>query len=200
MKKYALKLASLVIGLVISASLTAAEYSNSPKATAAGYSVSLNISEQIGLVGNLFCTSETDEEADNAALQWATSLEADSFTLYRSTERDSGYREIYQGNGSSFEDDDLFTGNTYYYQLKAECGGKNEYSDVCTLTPCKVPSGLDLYDNQKGSSLAYETGGTKIGDKYYSYALKSHGNGDIYLAESVSSDGRFQRSCLFHHH
>lgn len=190
MKKNVSKFTSLIIGLVISASVIGAEYSNPKKAIAVGYSASLDTSEQIGLVGNLFCTSETDDDADNAALQWATTLDADSFTLYRSTERDSGYKEIYHGNGNSFEDDNLMIGNTYYYQLKADCRETSKYSDICTLTPCKVPSGLDLYDNQKGSSLAYETGGTKIGDKYYSYALKSHGNGDIYLAESVSSDGR----------
>ncbi|MBP5580344.1 MAG: hypothetical protein J6X85_00875, partial [Ruminococcus sp.] len=47
-------------------------------------SASGNVSEDIGLVGNLFCVAD-GSNADHAALQWATTLSADSYTLYRST-------------------------------------------------------------------------------------------------------------------
>ena len=150
-----------------------------------------NISEDVGLVGNLFCISGSDT-ADHGALQWATTLPADSFTLYRSTEPDSGFSPIYYGSGTSFEDDDMDIGKTYYYQLKVTSKGKDNYSSVKTLTPEKVPAGLNTYDNQKGSSLYYETSGYKVGNTYYSYSLKSHsGQNDIYLAETTSSDGKW---------
>ena len=148
------------------------------------------ISDEIGLVGNLFCIADEDK-ADHAALQWATTLPFDSFTLYRSTEPDAGFVPVYQGNGNSFEDDDLKTGTTYYYQLKVSAKSGDLYSSVKELTPCSLPSGLSTYDNQKGSSLVYETSGYKVGDVYYNYALKSHsGTNDIYLEETVSGDGK----------
>ena len=71
--------------------------------------------------------------------------------------------------------------------------GKNSenYSSVCTLEPCNLPSGLSTYDNQKGSNLVYETNGYKVGNTYYSYSLKKHnGKDDIYLEETTSSDGK----------
>ena len=154
-------------------------------------SASDNISKEIGLVGNLFCISGSDD-ANHAALQWSTTLSANSYTLYRSTDEKSGFTPIYSGSGVSFEDDDMLIGETYFYQL--EVNGKNgkSYSRVLSLEPCTVPSGLSTYDNQKGSNLVYETNGTKVGDKYYSYSLKSHaGSNDIYLAETVSNDGKF---------
>ncbi len=152
--------------------------------------VSADVSEDIGLVGNLFCVAGSDN-ADHGALQWATTLPADSFTLYRSTRPEGGFEPIYYGTGASYEDDDMKLGQTYYYQLKVTSKGKDSYSAVRKLTPEEVPSGLSTYDNQKGSSLVYETSGYKVGNTYYSYSLKSHGGqNDIYLAETTSSDGR----------
>lgn len=151
---------------------------------------SVTVSDDIGLVGNLFCIAD-GSNADHAALQWATTLSADSYTLYRSTLPDSGFEPVYQGNGNSYEDDDMASGTTYYYQLKVTSKGKELYSSVKSLTPCTLPSGLSTYDNQKGSNLVYETSGYKVGNTYYNYSLKKHsGKDDIYLAETTSSDGR----------
>ena len=150
---------------------------------------SKTVSEEIGLAANLFCTADSDS-ADHAALQWATTLPASGYVLYRSTDAESGFEPIYEGYGSSYEDDDLTIGTEYFYQLKALTADGAFYSGVRSVTPCAVPAGLNTYDNQKGSSLIYETSGYKVGDTYYSYALKSHGNGDIYLAEATSSNGR----------
>lgn len=148
------------------------------------------ISDEIGLVGNLFCIGDRNN-ADNAALQWATTLSADSYTLYRSTESNGNFTPIYSGSGTSFEDNNLQPGVTYYYQLKVNSDGKELFSDVKELTPCELPSGLNTYDNQKGSSLVYQTSGYKVGDTYYSYSLKKHsGKDDIYLEETTSSDGK----------
>ena len=153
-------------------------------------SASSNVSEDIGLVGNLFCVAD-GSNADHAALQWATTLSADSYTLYRSTSPDNGFEPVYQGSGNSYEDDDMASGTTYYYQLKVTSKGKELFSSVKSLTPCALPSGLSTYDNQKGSNLVYETSGYKVGNTYYSYSLKKHsGKDDIYLAETTSSDGR----------
>ena len=115
---------------------------------------SVTVSDDIGLVGNLFCIAD-GKNADHAALQWATTLSADSYTLYRSTLPDSGFEPVYQGNGNSYEDDDMASGTTYYYQLKVTSKGKELYSSVKSLTPCTLPSGLSTYDNQKGSNLVY---------------------------------------------
>ncbi len=153
-------------------------------------SAAVTVSDEIGLVGNLFCIADEDT-ADHAAFQWATTLPADSFTLFRSTSPDGGFVPIYAGTGTSCEDDDMQAGTTYYYQLRVTSGGRDYYSSVKPLTPCALPSGLNTYDNQKGSSLAYETGGYKVGDTYYNYALKSHsGTNDIYLEETTSPDGK----------
>lgn len=148
------------------------------------------VSDDIGLVGNLFCTADSSS-ADHAELQWATTLSAESYTLYRSTDPEKDFVPVYEGSGNSFEDDDMKTGITYYYQLKVKSKGKELYSSVKSLTPCALPSGLSTYDNQKGSNLVYDTNGYKVGNTYYSYSLKKHnGKDDIYLAETTSSDGK----------
>ena len=146
-------------------------------------------SEQVGLVGNLFCISG-EETADHAALQWSDTVSATHYTLCRSTNSTTGFEPIYEGSGTSYEDDDLTVGTAYYYQLTAS-GSKGDYaSRVLSLTPSALPQGLQTYDNQKGSSLVYQTSGTKVGNTYYNYALKTHaGTKDIYLAETSSSDG-----------
>ena len=155
-----------------------------------GQSASDKASDAVGLVCNLFSTPDS-ENADHAALQWATTASASGYVLYRSTDAKTGFLPVYDGYGCSFEDDDLQVGTTYYYQLRAATEDCLIYSDVKSLTPCAVPSGLQTYDNQKGSSLYYETGGYKVGDTYYSYSLKKHaGKDDIYLAETTSRDGR----------
>ncbi len=157
---------------------------------AAGQPASKQISDAIGLVGNLFCIPESDA-ADHAALQWATTLSASGYVLYRSTDADTGFVPVYEGYGCSYEDDDMEIGTEYFYQLKAVTDKGEWYSDVRSLTACEVPSGLSTYDNQKGSSLYYETNGYKVGDTYYSYSLKKHaGKDDIYLAETTSKDGK----------
>jgi len=154
------------------------------------FSASTVVSEEIGLVGNLFCVADSSA-ADHAALQWATTLPAESYTLYRSTDSESAFVPVYEGSGASYEDDDMQTGTTYYYQLKVTSKGKESFSSVKQLTPCALPSGLSTYDNQKGSSLVYETSGYKVGNTYYSYSLKKHnGKNDIYLAETISTDGK----------
>ena len=151
---------------------------------------SVTVSDEIGLVGNLFCISD-EKNADHAELQWATTLSADSFTLYRSTDPENDFIPVYEGSGTSYEDDDMVTGTTYYYQLGVKSKGKEVYSSVRSLTPCVLPSGLSTYDNQKGSNLVYDTSGYKVGNTYYSYSLKKHnGKDDIYLAETTSSDGK----------
>ncbi|MBR3668084.1 MAG: discoidin domain-containing protein [Ruminococcus sp.] len=158
--------------------------------TSRAVSASTAVSEEIGLVGNLFCVADSSA-ADHAALQWATTLPAESYTLYRSTDSESGFVPVYEGSGTSYEDDDMQTGTTYYYQLKVTSKDKESFSSVKQLTPCALPSGLSTYDNQKGSSLVYETSGYKVGNTYYSYSLKKHnGKNDIYLAETISTDGK----------
>lgn len=150
---------------------------------------SVTVSDEIGLAANLFCIAD-ENIADHAALQWATTLSADSFTLYRSTSPDKDFVPVYTGNGTSYSDSNMQTGKTYYYQLKVTSKGKDSYSSVKELTPASLPSGLSTYDNQKGGSLVYETSGYKVGNTYYNYSLKSHtGTNDIYLAETTSSDG-----------
>lgn len=147
------------------------------------------VSKEIGLVGNLYCING-NSQADQGALQWDTTLSAKSYVLYRSEDAETGYIPVYSGTGKSCSDPDLQTGKTYYYQLAVETDKGTQYSSVKTLEPCALPSGLNTYDNQKGSSLVYETSGYKVGNTYYSYALKKHaGKNDIYLAETTSPDG-----------
>ncbi len=151
---------------------------------------SKNVSDEIGLVCNLF-TVNGETSADNTAIQWATTLDAENYTLYRSDNPDINFSPIYSGNGTSYDDNNLIVGKEYFYQLKVNTADGNFYSSVKSIETQEIPDNLNTYDNQKGSSLVYSTSGFKSGDKYYSYSLKAHaGQNDIYLAESVSSDGR----------
>ena len=150
---------------------------------------SADISEDIGLVGNVFCISGSNY-ADHAELQWASTLSAEKYTLYRSENENTSFSPIYSGTGTSFQDNSLKIGSDYYYQLEVLTSKGSFFSEVRKVTPCEVSDSLSKYDNQHGSSLVYETNGTKIGNTYYSYSLKSHaGKNDIYLAETTSSDG-----------
>lgn len=152
---------------------------------------SAEISEAIGLVANLYTAADSGL-ADQAALQWATTLSASGYVLYRSTNASSGYIPVYEGYATSYADPDLEIGTEYFYQLKVCTADGAVYSGVRSVTPCVVPSGLDTYNNQTGSSLVYETNGYRVGDTYYSYSLKKHfGKDDIYLAETTSSDGKY---------
>ncbi len=151
---------------------------------------SAQVSKDIGLVGNVYSINGTDS-ADQGALQWDTTLSAKFYVLYRSEDAKSGFVPIYTGTGKSCSDPDLQPGKVYYYQLAVETDKGTQYSSVKSLEPCKLPSGLSTYDNQKGSNLVYETNGYKVGNTYYSYSLKKHnGKNDIYLAETTSSDGK----------
>ena len=151
---------------------------------------SRSVSDEIGLVCNLF-NVHGENTADNTAIQWATTLEAENYTLFRSDNPDTGFVPVYSGNGSSYDDNNLKIGETYYYQLKVDTPDGDFFSSVKSIEPQVIPDNLNTYDNQKGSNLVYSTSGFKSGDKYYSYSLKAHsGQNDIYLAESVSSDGR----------
>lgn len=160
-----------------------------PMQVSAAQNAVTQTSTEVGLVGNLFCVGD-EQTADHAALQWDTTLDGSSFTLYRSENETSGFTPIYAGEGRSCEDDDLQIGKTYYYQLEVSDGKDRWYSSVKSLTPCALPSGLNTYDNQAGSSLVYATSGTKVGNTYYNYAIRSHaGKSDCYLAETSSTDG-----------
>ena len=177
------------VAVICSAAMLLTANGLRPYRTADAAVVSTVTSEEIGLVGNLFCIADCST-ADHAALQWATTLPADSYTLYRSTRPDEGFVPVYSGSGTSCTDSDMRSGTTYYYQLKVTSEGAEYYSSVKELTPCSLPSGLSTYDNQKGSSLVYETSGYKVGNTYYNYALKKHaGTDDIYLEETTSADG-----------
>lgn len=169
---------------------TVPAFGDIPQTNAAGQDASSAVSEDIGLVGNLYTISGSSN-ADHAELQWATTLSAESYVLYRSTDEKSGFVPVYEGKGTSWHDSDMTVGNTYYYQLKVRGKNSDSYSSVRSLTPCALPSSLSTYDNQKGSNLVYETNGYKVGNTYYSYSLKKHaGKDDIYLAETTSSDGK----------
>ena len=169
---------------------TVPAFGDIPRTNAAGQDASSAVSEDIGLVGNLYTISGSSN-ANHAELQWATTLSAESYVLYRSTDEKSGFVPVYEGKGTSWHDSDMTVGNTYYYQLKVRGKNSDSYSSVRSLTPCALPSGLSTYDNQKGSNLVYETNGYKVGNTYYSYSLKKHaGKDDIYLAETTSSDGK----------
>ena len=73
----------------------------SHRTSAAGQNVSETVSDKIGLVGNLYTVADNGK-ADHAELQWATTLSAQSYVLYRSTDKNSGYVPVYEGTGTSW--------------------------------------------------------------------------------------------------
>ena len=113
--------------VICSAAMLMTMGSFAKRGTSYAAKASTDVSDEIGLVGNLFCISN-ENNADHAELQWATTLSADSFTLYRSTDPQNDFVPVYEGNGTSYEDDDMVTGMTYYYQLGVKSKGKELYS------------------------------------------------------------------------
>ena len=71
-----------VVAVVCSAALLLPVGDYGRSVTSRAFSASTAVSEEIGLVGNLFCVADSSA-ADHAALQWATTLPAESYTLYR---------------------------------------------------------------------------------------------------------------------
>ena len=61
---------------------TVPAFGDIPQTNAAGQDASSAVSEDIGLVGNLYTISGSSN-ADHAGLQWATTLSAESYVLYR---------------------------------------------------------------------------------------------------------------------
>lgn len=144
---------------------------------------------EIGFVLNLFCTSESGP-ANNVQLSWATTLSADVYTVYRSTNAAGGFEVIYTGSGTSCQDYDLAIGTTYYYKLAVSGESGTIESEVQSITPCNLPADLNTFNNQTGSSIVYGESKTKVGSVYYNYSVRSHeGENDIYLVEQTSSDG-----------
>ncbi|MGN0485500.1 MAG: LamG-like jellyroll fold domain-containing protein, partial [Lachnospiraceae bacterium] len=145
----------------------------------------------LGLSANLFCLSDT-ADATNANLQWGDSFDKstlDHYEVQRST--DGNYHTIYQTTGCLFQDYDLTLNQMYQYQVLAigSNGAVLATSNVVALTPCSVSSDLDTHSNLTGGELNYATSGTKVGDTYYSYSMKSENNVS-WLVESTSTDGK----------
>ena len=86
------------------AALTAIPLRSAMPQASAAQNASAQISEEIGLVANLFCAGE-NTDADHAALQWATTLSASRYVLYRSEQPETGFEQIYSGTGTSCEDE-----------------------------------------------------------------------------------------------
>ena len=91
-------------------------------AAGSGQPASGAVSAEIVLAANLYTTG-TGGKADHAALQWDTTLDAASYTLYRSEGSDSDFVPVYSGTGKSWSDNNMQTGKVYYYQLAVT--GKN---------------------------------------------------------------------------
>jgi len=83
------------------------------------------------------------------------------FNVYRSTKKNSGYKEVGTCNSNLFEDSLLVAGKTYYYKAKAVTMVKGKavtgkFSSVITANTPKLPT-VDDVDVRKGEkSLTFE--------------------------------------------
>lgn len=104
-------------------------------------------------------TTVTVRAADykTAKITWKSVKNADSYQVYRSTSKNSGYKKISTTAKVSLTDTKLKTGKTYYYKVRgyAKIKDTDVYSKYSTVKSVKTSLG-------KVSSLKVETGKAKV--------------------------------------
>ena len=146
----------------------------------------------MGLEVHPVATSQ-DSSGNNASLNWAVDGVEDedglSFAVYKSVDGQA-FKKCYVTDGTSWQDYELSDEYTYKYKVVALNSDETAVavSNEAEFTPITQTSDMKVHSNVTGGELEYETSGTKIGDTYYSYSMKSN-SGSYYLVESTSSDG-----------
>lgn len=144
----------------------------------------------IGLEVHSFATSKYSS-GNNASLNWGVDGIDDEvyFAIYKSSDG-KDFEKCYVTNGNSWQDYELLNGHTYKYKVIAMNSDGNAIaaSNEATFYPTSYTGSMNTHSNATGGELVYETSGTKVGNTYYSYSMKSN-NGSYYLVESTSTDG-----------
>ncbi|RCW51686.1 immunoglobulin-like domain-containing protein [Paenibacillus prosopidis] len=84
--------------------------------------------------------------ASTVALSWDGTVGASTYRVYRSTQADANFIQVYNGSAASFRDTGLNAETTYYYRVTAELDGYEtaDSATVSTITKASAaaPTGL----------------------------------------------------------
>ncbi|WP_062217909.1 discoidin domain-containing protein [Streptomyces sp. NBRC 109706] len=130
-----------------------------------------------------------EAEADNVRLTWSPVAEADSYEIRRA-EGGGAPTTVGLVPGTSYDDYDLGPDLTLRYTVRALAAdgaalGESVPAEAVTFTP---PTGLDVWDNTRPSSLAPHPSGIAHGGLYYRYQFATV-DGAIRVTEQTSTDG-----------
>jgi len=142
------------------------------------YSSEVSATPQVAAPGNLTATAAYTQ----ASLSWSGSLQAASYTVYRSTSSGGGYSQIASGiTDTSYTDFGLIDGRTYYYVVTAvdAHGNESAYSAEVSATPqMEAPSNLTACADEGQIALSWDPVNNAAG---YT-VLKSTASGSGYVA------------------
>ncbi|MCA0756932.1 family 43 glycosylhydrolase [Paenibacillus sp. N4] len=161
------------------------------------YSSDMKLDTPQGITAMPFVTSVGAKEATNVNVKWNGVPNAAGYILYRSTEENGTYAEVYNGRANEFADHGLKVNQTYYYKVKAvHPGGESEISVTAAAKTFAVPGNLELYDNTVKMNWLDEEGNARIfptlkaGSTYYYYQYESDANGFKQINVQTSQDGK----------
>lgn len=129
---------------------------------------------QLRSIGTLPEATAANVTSSSATISWDSDPSATLYRLYRSTQPNAGFAQIYSGTDLTFADTNLATGVTYYYRVSAEGDSYSAATPTLIMTTVLVlPSSVDLlpgiiaaykFDETSGmtaSSIAAGTNQTK---------------------------------------
>lgn len=122
---------------------------------------------------------------------WNASDSVTGYIVYRSTKKDSGYKEIATVLTNSYTDKGLTKGATYYYKVRAYVkNGKTTLqsaSSACDGAKATSPAPSTVSAKKAKSTVATITWGKSIGAEGYEIAMASSKNGTYKVIKTITS-------------
>lgn len=136
-------------------------------------------SSPFGLPGN-FSISSAAPANNTVTISWATSGNADSYTIARSTSSNGTYTTLSNAATSPYHDNTAVNGTTYYYKVTAvNVNGNTDASNILSATPFGLPGAFAILSASPGNGSV-------------SVSWQSSANAASYtIARSTSSNGTY---------
>ncbi len=117
-------------------------------------------------------------------LDWDAVKHADSYKIYRSTSKDSGFDLIGTTSNLRYSDKDVSKGTKYYYKVRAISDSNSyENSRLSKWRSSKIPS-----SKTTNSETVYIT---NTGEKYHNYGCRSLRKSCIPISKSNAQDAGY---------
>lgn len=123
-------------------------------------------------------------DVTNVTLTWKASKGAQSYSVYRSTKKSSGYEKIGETKKTKYTDKSTTQGKSYYYKVYSKSNG-TEGEGVRTSKASKIPNGPKAV-----KSLKYKA------DNYNTITLNwkaSKGASKYVIYRATSKDGKYKK-------